>query len=118
MRLLALALGLGLAGCASSAKKTGQEMVWPLPLIYVLSLFFMGAFIWLAQAMRDPGFLTIWSFYFLGDLEAAMIVMAVGGVYAGRRFTQRSQAGKQDRSSTPTMTVRPIRHYAHAAMAG
>ena len=45
-------------------------------MIYVLSLFFMGAFLLMPLALREPGPITIWGFYFLVDMEAAMMVAA------------------------------------------
>jgi AAA family ATP:ADP antiporter len=45
-------------------------------LIYVLSLGFLGGFVLLSFSLSDPGPITIWSFYFLVDLEIGMMVAA------------------------------------------
>lgn len=42
-------------------------------LIYALSLFFIGTFLWLSYALRDSGMFSIWGFYLVGDLEAAIM---------------------------------------------
>ncbi len=45
-------------------------------IIYVLSAFFMGSFLFLASALTTPSPALVWGFYLLGDLEATIMVAA------------------------------------------
>ncbi|MDA2911843.1 hypothetical protein MYX04_13065, partial [Nitrospiraceae bacterium AH_259_D15_M11_P09] len=45
-------------------------------IIYVLSTFFMGSFLFLASAITTPSPALVWGFYLLGDLEATIMVAA------------------------------------------
>ena len=45
-------------------------------LLYLLSGFFLVGFVGLANMLENPGSLTVWGFYLLGDLEATIMVAA------------------------------------------
>jgi len=64
-----LVAGLGVAVFTYLYNKLPRQR-----LIYSLCLFFIACFVWLGFALSNPGVMTVWGFYLLGDLETTLMV--------------------------------------------